>query len=52
MIITIIPILLGGGTPLLGESPEPMAFEHVKTHVLLNAMVQNYLLRKKDETSI
>ena len=50
MIITVIPILLGGGVPLFGELPEPMAFEYIKTEVLLNAMVQNHFRRKKDET--
>ena len=47
MIITVIPILLGGGIPLFGELPEPMAFEHVKTEVYLNAIVQNHYCRKK-----
>ena len=47
MIITIIPILLGGGVPLFGELPEQMAFEHVKTEVMLNALVQNHYRRKR-----
>lgn len=47
MIITVIPILLGGGIPLFGELPKPMEFEHVKTEVYLNAMVQNHYRRKK-----
>jgi dihydrofolate reductase len=47
LIITIIPTLLGGGTPLFGELPEQMAFEHVKTEVFLNAIVQNHYRRKK-----
>jgi len=47
MIITCIPILLGGGIPLFGELPKPMEFEHVKTEVFLNAMVQNHYRRKK-----
>ena len=47
MIITVIPILLGGGTPLFGELPKQMAFEHVKTEVFLNAMVQNHYRREK-----
>jgi dihydrofolate reductase len=46
MIITIIPILLGGGTPLFGELPKQMEFEHLKTDVFLNAIVQNHYLRK------
>ena len=47
MIITVIPILLGGGIPLFGELPKAMEFEHVKTEVFLNAMVQNHYRRKK-----
>jgi len=47
MIITVIPILLGGGTPLFGALPKQMAFEHVRTEVFLNAIVQNHYRRKK-----
>lgn len=47
MVITIIPILLGGGTPLFGKLPEQIAFEHVETEVFLNAIVQNHYLRRK-----
>ena len=47
MIITVLPILLGGGSPLFGELAEPMDFEHVKTEVLLNAIVQNHYRRRR-----
>jgi dihydrofolate reductase len=47
MIITVLPILLGGGSLLFGELPGPMDFEHVKNQVLLNAMVQNHYRRRK-----
>ena len=45
MIITVLPILLGGGSPLFGELAQPMRFEHVKTEVMLNAMVQSHYQR-------
>jgi len=47
MIITQMPILLGGGSPLFGVLPEHLEFEHIKTEVLLNAMVQSHYQRKK-----
>ncbi|MEX2964065.1 dihydrofolate reductase family protein [Microbulbifer sp. TYP-18] len=46
MIITQIPILLGGGFPLFGELAHPIAFEHVGTKVHLNALVQSHYRRK------
>ena len=47
MIITVIPILLGGGTRLFGELSKPMEFEQVKAATFLNAIVQNHYRRKK-----
>jgi dihydrofolate reductase len=46
MIITVIPILLGGGIPLFGALPKSMTFEHVKTEIFLNAIVQNHYRRE------
>ncbi|TWT76298.1 Dihydrofolate reductase [Planctomycetes bacterium CA13] len=47
MTITVLPILLGGGSSLFGELDEPLDFEHVKTEVLLNAIVQNHYRRRR-----
>ena len=47
MIITTVPILLGGGVPLFGELPNEIEFEHVKTEVFLNAYVQSHYKRKR-----
>jgi dihydrofolate reductase len=45
MIITQVPILIGGGTPLFGDLPVHLTFELVVTNVLLNAMVQSHYKR-------
>ena len=47
IIITIIPTLLGGGTPLFGDLPKKMELEHVNTEVFLNAIVQTHYRRKR-----
>ncbi len=47
LIVTVIPILLGGGTPLYSDLPTKLEFEHVKTEVLLNAMVKSHYRRKR-----
>jgi dihydrofolate reductase len=47
MTVSVLPILLGGGSPLFGELVEPMDFEHVKTEVLLNAIVQTHYHRRR-----
>ena len=47
MIVSVLPILLGGGLPLFGELAEPMDFDHVKTEVLLDAIVQTHYHRRR-----
>ncbi len=47
MIITTIPILLGGGSPLFGDLTNPIRFEHVKTDVLLNALIQSHYRKRR-----
>jgi dihydrofolate reductase len=46
MIITTIPILLGGGFPLFKELPKPLEFELVASNTFLNQITQNYYQRK------
>jgi len=47
MIITTIPILLGGGFPLFNETPNKLSFELKESKVFLNQIVQNHFIRKK-----
>jgi len=48
MTITTIPILLGGGSPLFGELPKELEFEHVKSVLRLDALVQDTYRRNRD----
>ncbi|WP_425390257.1 dihydrofolate reductase family protein [Ekhidna sp.] len=48
MILTQIPILLGGGTSLFGELPKQLKFELVTSRVHLNQLVQNHYIRVRD----
>lgn len=47
LIITTIPILLGGGTPLFSQFPKSLAFELVDTKTYLNQLVQRKYQRKR-----
>ena len=47
MIITTIPIILGGGYPLFSELLERLEFELVESKVYLNQLTQSYYKRKK-----
>lgn len=47
LIITRIPILLGGGIPLFGDLVEPLRFTHKNTEVYDNALVKSHYTRVK-----
>ena len=47
LIVTTIPILLGGGHSLFGDLDQQMAFDLVKSEVFLDAIVQSTYKRKK-----
>lgn len=47
MIISTIPILLGGGIPLFGSLPKAMMFDHVESKVLLNQITQDTYFRNR-----
>jgi len=51
MIITTIPVLLGGGVPLFSTLTDQLIFECVETNLYLDKIVQNRYIRKSDKKS-
>ena len=47
LILTQVPVLIGGGTPLYGSLPKHLQFELVKSEVLLQALIQSHYRRLK-----
>lgn len=47
LIISKIPVLLGGGIPLFGEHASPLSFNHVKSEVFVNQIVQDTYRRNR-----
>ena len=47
MILTTIPILLGGGSSLFAELPNELKFELVGTKTFLDQITQNHYIRKR-----
>ncbi|WP_108945675.1 dihydrofolate reductase family protein [Shewanella halifaxensis] len=47
LIITTIPVILGGGIPLFGELTAPLKFKHVKAKRLVDCLVQNSFVRQR-----
>ena len=48
LIITELPLLLGGGDRLFGQLEEQLPFELVSTEVLLGQLVKRHYRRKRD----
>lgn len=47
IIITTIPVVLGGGIPLFGELSEPLKFKHIKSERYLDCLVKNHFIRER-----
>ena len=47
LIITTIPVLLGGGISLFGELSEPLKFKHSQSKPMLDCIVQNHFIRER-----
>jgi len=47
MVITTIPILLGGGSQLFTVLPKELEFKHVESKLFLDAIMQNHYQRKR-----
>jgi dihydrofolate reductase len=47
MVLSIIPILLGGGSSLFAELPNELEFELIGTKTYLNQITQNHYKRRK-----
>lgn len=50
IVITIIPILLGGGSPLFSDLPQILEFECTKSNLFLDQVVQNHYTRRREST--
>lgn len=47
MVITVIPVLLGGGIPLFGPLSKPLVFECKKTTLFVDRIAQSHFIRKR-----
>jgi len=47
LIISTIPVLLGGGSPLFGELVKPLDFQLQSSTTYLEAIVQSHFIRKR-----
>ena len=49
MVITVIPILLGGGVPLFGDQSLQLEFECKESKLYIDAIVQNHFIRRRGD---
>lgn len=52
MILTTIPILLGGGTPLFSHLNASLNFKCIGTKIFLESVVQNHFIRRTSQDKI
>ena len=52
MIITTIPVLLGGGIPLFHELPKSLEFQCIDTTLYLDFVVQNHFVRRRGQSNL
>jgi dihydrofolate reductase len=45
LILTTIPVLLGGGTPLFGDLPKDLHFDLLESKTFLNKVTQRHYKR-------
>jgi dihydrofolate reductase len=49
MILSELPVLLGGGEQLFGDLEAPLEFEHVGVEVLLGQITKRHYVRKREQ---
>ncbi len=47
MIVTVFPVLLGGGTPLFSELPKALVFELVESKIYADQLLQHHFKRNR-----
>ena len=52
MVLTTIPILLGGGSSLFAQLPGKMKFKLIGTKTYLNQITQNHYKRERLNTTL
>ncbi len=52
LIITRIPVLLGGGISLFGDLAKSLSFRHIKTEVMIGALVKSFYVRERNVLSL